>query len=81
MTMGWCCPTGCRHSRWASGGCTWGCGGTAVSPRLGPWPAWTFVDRHPDLITSKGTIKMGLQDVGRISDDDWRGLVRAALYD
>lgn len=43
--------------------------------------ARTFVDRHPDLITSKGTIKMGLQDVGRISDDDWRGLVRAALCD
>lgn len=38
-----------------------------------------FAQRHPDLVTSKGTIKLGPQDAERVSDEELRELVSAAL--
>ncbi len=41
--------------------------------------AQAFVERHPDLITSKGTIKIGPADAELVSDEEFRGLIRGAL--
>ena len=38
-----------------------------------------FADRHPELRTSKGTIRLRLQDAAAIADDELTGLVSAAL--
>jgi hypothetical protein len=38
-----------------------------------------FTGRHPELVTSKGTIKLRLDDAARIPDDELRDLLRAAL--
>jgi len=38
-----------------------------------------FSARHPDLVTSKGTLKLRPADAARIPDDELRELVRAAL--
>lgn len=38
-----------------------------------------FTERHPELRTSKGTIKLRPQDAAAIDDDELGGLVRAAL--
>jgi uncharacterized protein YdhG (YjbR/CyaY superfamily) len=38
-----------------------------------------FTDRHPELRTSKGTIRLRPQDAAGITDDDLGGLVSAAL--
>jgi uncharacterized protein YdhG (YjbR/CyaY superfamily) len=38
-----------------------------------------FASRHPELKTSKGTIQLRPADAERISDDEFRGLVRAVL--
>ena len=38
-----------------------------------------FVARHPELKTSKGTIKLRPQDAAVIADDELIGLVSAAL--
>ena len=38
-----------------------------------------FTQRHPDLVTSKGTIQLRPADAEAISDDELRDLVRAAL--
>ena len=38
-----------------------------------------FTDRHPELRTSKGTIRLRPQDAADITDDDLGGLVSAAL--
>lgn len=38
-----------------------------------------FAARHPDLVTSKGTIKLRPDDAARIPDDEFRDLLRAAL--
>ena len=38
-----------------------------------------FTARHPELRTSKGTIKLRPQDAAAISDDELVGLVSAAL--
>jgi uncharacterized protein YdhG (YjbR/CyaY superfamily) len=38
-----------------------------------------FIDRHPELRTGKGTIRLRLEDAADISDDELRGLARAAL--
>jgi uncharacterized protein YdhG (YjbR/CyaY superfamily) len=38
-----------------------------------------FTDRHPELRTSKGTIKLRPQDAAAIADDELFGLVRTAL--
>lgn len=38
-----------------------------------------FTSRHPELVTSKGTIKLRLDDAARIADDELRDLVRASL--
>ena len=38
-----------------------------------------FIARHPELKTSKGTIQLRPDDGARISDDEFRDLVRAAL--
>jgi uncharacterized protein YdhG (YjbR/CyaY superfamily) len=38
-----------------------------------------FVGRHPELKTSKGTVQLRPDDAARISDDELRDLVRAAL--
>ena len=38
-----------------------------------------FTERHPDLVTSKGTIQLRPADAEAISDDELRDLVRAAL--
>jgi hypothetical protein len=38
-----------------------------------------FSERHPELASGKGTIKVSPQDAARISDDEFRELARAAL--
>jgi uncharacterized protein YdhG (YjbR/CyaY superfamily) len=38
-----------------------------------------FTDRHPELRTSKGTIKLRPQNAAVIADDELLGLVSAAL--
>lgn len=38
-----------------------------------------FTDRHPDLRTSKGTIRLRPQDAAGITDDELGGLVGGAL--
>jgi uncharacterized protein YdhG (YjbR/CyaY superfamily) len=38
-----------------------------------------FIARHPDLKTSKGTIRLRPEDAAGIPDDELRDLVRAAL--
>jgi uncharacterized protein YdhG (YjbR/CyaY superfamily) len=38
-------------------------------------------DHHPDLVTSKGTFKLSPAAAARISDDELRDFVRAALQD
>lgn len=38
-----------------------------------------FTDRHPALKTSKGTIRVTPQDAAGIPDDEFSGLIRAAL--
>lgn len=38
-----------------------------------------FSARHPDLVTSKGTLRLRPADAARIPDDELRALVRAAL--
>ncbi len=38
-----------------------------------------FIARHPELKTSKGTIRLRPQDAASIDDDELLGLVRAAL--
>jgi uncharacterized protein YdhG (YjbR/CyaY superfamily) len=40
-----------------------------------------FSDRHPELVTSKGTFKLSPAAAARISDDELRDFVRAALQD
>ena len=38
-----------------------------------------FTERHPELRTSKGTIKLRPRDAAAIADDELLGLVSAAL--
>jgi hypothetical protein len=38
-----------------------------------------FIARHPSLKTSTGTVQLRPEDAAEISDDELRGLVRAAL--
>jgi len=38
-----------------------------------------FTTRHPELMTSKGTIRLRPEDAGDIPDDEFRDLVRSAL--
>lgn len=38
-----------------------------------------FSNRHPELVTSKGTIKLGPDAAARIPDEEFRDLLRAAL--
>jgi uncharacterized protein YdhG (YjbR/CyaY superfamily) len=38
-----------------------------------------FIARHPGLKTGKGTIQLRPDDAARITDDEFRDLVRAAL--
>jgi hypothetical protein len=38
-----------------------------------------FVERHPDLKTSTGTIRLRPADADAISDEEFLGLMRAAL--
>lgn len=38
-----------------------------------------FSDRHPDLVTSKGTIKLRPADAARIPDDELRDFLRAVF--
>ena len=38
-----------------------------------------FADRHPELRTSKGTIRLRPQDAAALSDEELEGLVGAAL--
>ncbi len=38
-----------------------------------------FTNRHPELKTSKGTIRLRPQDAAAITDDEFSGLVSAAL--
>jgi uncharacterized protein YdhG (YjbR/CyaY superfamily) len=58
---------------------------------VGVWKNWVsvygwdqgrdggFLDRHPELKTSKGTIQLRPEDAAGIGDDDLRDLVRGAL--
>ena len=38
-----------------------------------------FVERHPELKKSKGTIQLRPESAGAITDDELRDLVRAAF--
>ena len=38
-----------------------------------------FTARHPDLVTTKGTIRIRAKDATDITDDELRALVRGAL--
>jgi uncharacterized protein YdhG (YjbR/CyaY superfamily) len=38
-----------------------------------------FVERHPEMSSGKGTIRIPLADAGTISDDELRGLIGPAL--
>ena len=38
-----------------------------------------FVERHPELSSGKGTIRIKLKDAEQISDDELRGLLGGAL--
>jgi hypothetical protein len=38
-----------------------------------------FADRHPELVTSKGTIRLGPTEAASLSDAELLALVRAAL--
>jgi uncharacterized protein YdhG (YjbR/CyaY superfamily) len=38
-----------------------------------------FAERHPDLLSSKSTIRIRPSDADAISDEDFRGLVAGAL--
>jgi uncharacterized protein YdhG (YjbR/CyaY superfamily) len=38
-----------------------------------------FTTRHPDLVTTKGTIRIRPEDAADITDDELRDLVRGAL--
>lgn len=40
-----------------------------------------FIARHPQLQTSKGTIRLRPDDATTITDDEFRDLIRAALND
>lgn len=40
-----------------------------------------FVERHPELKTGAGTIRLRPEDAAEISDEELRHLVRAALAD
>ena len=39
-----------------------------------------FSDRHPELASGKGTIKLRPEDAARIPDEEFADLVRAALH-
>jgi uncharacterized protein YdhG (YjbR/CyaY superfamily) len=43
--------------------------------------ATDFATHHPQLKTSKGTIQLRPDDAATISDDELRGLIRAAMND
>ena len=76
----WCCPIGSPPTRsawrrlyvgaWQHGISIYGWG----QDRDGG-----FADRHPELRTSKGTIRLRPQDAAAIADDEIAGLVSAAL--
>jgi hypothetical protein len=38
-----------------------------------------FIERHPELRTSKGTIRLRPQDAAAVADEDLASLVKAAL--
>jgi uncharacterized protein YdhG (YjbR/CyaY superfamily) len=38
-----------------------------------------FVERHPDLLSGRGTIRLRPEDAGQVSDDELRDLARAVL--
>ena len=40
-----------------------------------------FIDRHPELKTSKGTIRLRPQDATGIPDEEFRDFLRAAFSD
>ena len=40
-----------------------------------------FTDRHPELTSSKGTIKLRPADAAPIADDELRDLFRSVLHD
>lgn len=58
---------------------------------VGAWKNWVslygwqrdrdagFTARHPELANDKGTIRLRPEDAARITDDELRDLVRAAL--
>src|SRR3954453_15309452 len=38
-----------------------------------------FTERHPELLSGRGTIRLRAEDAGRIGDDELRDLARAVL--
>ena len=44
-------------------------------------PERGFAARHPELIASRGTIRLRPDDADRIPDDEFRELIRATLDD
>jgi uncharacterized protein YdhG (YjbR/CyaY superfamily) len=46
---------------------------------VGPGRDAGFLTRHPDLIASRGTIRLRPKDAAGIPDDEFREMVRAAL--
>jgi uncharacterized protein YdhG (YjbR/CyaY superfamily) len=46
---------------------------------VGPGADAGFIARHPNLIFSRGTIRLREQDAAGIPDDEFRAMARAAL--
>jgi uncharacterized protein YdhG (YjbR/CyaY superfamily) len=46
---------------------------------VGPGADAGFIARHPDLIASRGTIRLRVKDAAAIPDDELREMARAAL--
>jgi uncharacterized protein YdhG (YjbR/CyaY superfamily) len=45
----------------------------------GRGPDAGFAERHPELLSGRGTIRLRAEDAGRIGDDELRDLARAVL--
>ena len=47
--------------------------------RMGPGPRRGIQQRHPELVTGKGTVQLRPEEAEAISDDEFRDLARAVL--
>ena len=56
-----------------------GHGGTACPSTAGPGAATGFTERHPELVTGKGTVRLRPEDAEAIPDEELTAFVRAVL--